>query len=258
MYAHGLIRSRAWKSDDGVPSLIPFLDFINHDSASEACVWSDSKEQHFEVTVDHDYAAGDEIRIRYGKHSNAMLLQNFGFTDFNNSRDFVAVYVKLHPEDKLYARKSDILQGQRRTAEEDNELVSRWNLFKINQVEEDGEGIPVLLRAFARIRVCDSERELDELCKAAVIDGRVGRDRLKNRVKEVAAHVFLYYEISRLIQRYDDHINNLQVPTTQLCGRASSLLRRRLAAEDLLQGELRILKSARDWLGNYCLKICKN
>ncbi|KAL8474372.1 hypothetical protein ACS0TY_031004 [Phlomoides rotata] len=206
----------SWVYEHGV-SLIPFADFLNHDNTSGAYLFGNQHKQHSEVTADHNYDVGDEVRIRYGKFSNAALL------------------------------KFDILHNLRAPSmKEDNEFTSCWNSFKIKQQK----GIHLSLRVFSCILVCKSQQELDGSREEATqSDGRVARYPLKNRVRKIAAHQLLLSKVSQLIEEHNQHIK-LLVPTT-------SDIRRRLA-QDLLQGELRVMKSARDWLANYCFMIRTN
>ncbi|KAL8521746.1 hypothetical protein ACS0TY_012041 [Phlomoides rotata] len=244
--AYQLVQSRAWESPKGV-SLIPFADFLNHDNTSGAYLFGNQHKQHSEVTADRDYAVGDEVRIRYGKFSNAELLLGYGFTLSNTTYDFFQVDLMIPHDDELYTQKFDILHNLRAPSmKKDNEFTLCWNSFKIKQ----RKGIPLSLRAFARILVCKSQQELDDLREEATqSDGRVARYPLKNKVREIAAHQLLLSKVSQLIGKHNQHIK-LLVPTT-------SDLRRRLA-QDLLQGELRVMKSARDWLANYCFMLRTN
>lgn len=251
-YAYQLVKSRAWESHKGV-SLIPFADFLNHNNTSGTYLYGNEHKQHSEVTADVDYAVGDEVLIRYGKFSNATLLLDYGFTLSNNTWDFFQVDLNIPQDDKLYTQKSDILHDLRSPSmREDNEFTSSWNSFKIKQ----GKVIPISLRAFARILVCNSERELDDLREeASQSDGRLARNPLKNKEKEIAAHQLLHSEISQLIDKHNEHIKLLIPTTPYLFGK--SVVRRQLA-QDLLQGELRVMKSARDWLESYCFMIRTN
>lgn len=249
MYAYQLVKSRAWESQKGV-SLIPFADFLNHDHTSGTYLYGDVYKQHSEVTADRDYAVGDEVLIRYGRFSNAALLLDFGFTVSNNSWDVFQVDLNIPQDDKLYTQKSDILHNLRvPNMKEGSEFTSSWNSFKIRQ----GKAIPLRLRAFARILVCKSQQELDGLREeAAQSDGRMARSPFKNKEREIAAHKLLHSKVCQLIEKHNEHIKLLA--STAPDQSMKSVVRRRLA-QDLLQGELRVMNSAREWLVNYCLKI---
>ncbi|KAL8521777.1 hypothetical protein ACS0TY_012071 [Phlomoides rotata] len=242
-HAYGLVRSRAWESSKGV-SLIPFLDFLNHDGNSEARVIVCEHDEYSEVTADRDYAKGEEVLIRYGKISNAALLLCLGFTLSNNKYDFVKLELDVPKDDQLCSQKSDILQCLHTPSmKADDMFVCSWNSFKIKQ----GKGIPRTLRVFARILVCDSQQQLDELReKSTQIDGWLARFPLENKEKEIAAHQFLHSTISELVEEHNEHIKLLEPCTPNI---------KRQLALDLLQGELRVMKSAIDWLENYCLAL---
>ncbi|KAL8536876.1 hypothetical protein ACS0TY_012161 [Phlomoides rotata] len=233
-YAYQLVQSRAWGSSKGA-SLIPFLDFVNHDNTSGAHLFGDEQEQNLVVTAVRDYAKGDEVLIRYGKFSNAALLLRFGFTLSNNTWDFFQVDLNIPQDDDLYSQKSDMLHDLHTPSTKDNdEFTSSWNSFKIKQ----GEAIPLSLRAFARILVCNSQQELDGLREeAAQSDGQLSPYPLKNKEREIAAHKLLYSKVSQLIKKHYEH---LEPTTPDLSG--NCLVRRRLA-KDLLQGELRVMES---------------
>ncbi|KAL8536880.1 hypothetical protein ACS0TY_012163 [Phlomoides rotata] len=259
IYAYQLVKSRAWESGNGVVSLIPFLDFLNHDGNSEARILFDEQKQHSEVIADRDYDAGDDVLIRYGKFSNATLLLSFGFTLSKNTYDFVRIELNVPRDDQLYTQKSSVLYGQRSpNMKEESEFSLSWNSFKLKQIPIDsirGKGIPLLLRAFVRVLVCDSEQELNELMEAAEMDGgRVGRVPLKNTEKEVAAHQLLHDEISKFVERHNQHMTKLI--TTPDVGE-KSVVRRQLA-QHLLRSEVRIMKSACDWLDSYCFMLHAN
>ncbi|EYU22030.1 hypothetical protein ABFS82_01G038100 [Erythranthe guttata] len=256
-HAYGLVTSRAWESSKGV-SLIPFADFFNHDGNSESYVLSDETLKHTEVIADRDFALGEEVRIRYGKFSNATLLLDFGFTVSCNSYDQVHFELNIPQNDRLYKQKLEILDRHfTRSVKDVNVFNSSWNSFTIKEVPGGGrrrrKGVPQSLRAFGRILTCDSEQELNDLVtEAAQNDGRLARFPLKNRDSEIKAHRLLIFEISRLIEEYSNCIKLLVPSCSNLCG--ESVLRWRLAQE-LLTGEVRVLESACAWLENYCSSL---
>uniref|UniRef100_A0A453GX50 SET domain-containing protein n=1 Tax=Aegilops tauschii subsp. strangulata TaxID=200361 RepID=A0A453GX50_AEGTS len=86
MHASALVSSRAWQTSRGV-SLVPFADFLNHDGASDSILVYDEEKDVSEVIADRNYAVGEQVMIRYGKYSNAMLALNFGFTLSRNIYD---------------------------------------------------------------------------------------------------------------------------------------------------------------------------
>ncbi|KAL8521758.1 hypothetical protein ACS0TY_012053 [Phlomoides rotata] len=230
-YAYQLVKSRAWKCERGGVSMIPFADFINHCNTSESDFFSNERRQYSEIVADRDFAAGEEVVMSYGKYANATLLLGFGFTIPHNTNDFDLVNLSNIAQDHNQLCSSDQMLG----------FSPSWNAVKIHEVRSM-EDIPQSLRAFARILACGSQ-----------LDIRAGRDPLENKETEIAAHQFLFDEISKLIDNRDEHVSKLVV----LDSCEKSVIRRQLAV-DLLQGELRVLKSACSCLEDYCLMLRNN
>ncbi|XP_070678444.1 uncharacterized protein [Malus domestica] len=254
MHTYGLVTSRAWGSTKGY-SLIPFADFLNHDGTSESIVLSDDDKQFSEVIADRSYAPGEQVLIRYGKFSNATLLLDFGFTHSYNIHDQVQIQGNIPHDDVLREMKWELLKRHHRPISNDvNCFDSSMDSFTIKEVRSGsgkGKGIPQSLRAFARVLCCTSPQELSDLAKeAAEHDGRLARRPLTNSSREIKAHQMLVSKLTRLAEDYDASIMSLGLVSSPItCGR---LHIRRQMARDLLNGELRILKSASAWLRNYC------
>ncbi|XP_074358475.1 fructose-bisphosphate aldolase-lysine N-methyltransferase, chloroplastic isoform X2 [Apium graveolens] len=251
-HAYGLVSSRAWTSTKGV-SMIPFADFLNHDGISEADVLCDEAKQLSEVIADRNYAPGDQVMIRYGKYSNQTLLLDFGFTLATNVYDQIELDIPHH--DPLRTMKMDLLcRHCTPVLEDDNAFSSCGNSFVIKHVKSGsrkGRGIPQSLRAFARVICSTSSQELGDLAmEAAKIDGRLARQPLQNKKVELQAHQFLLSRLNQLIERYDAAMKALAIRSSLRMSNKVSL--RRKLAQDLLNGELRVLKSAGAWLKNYC------
>ncbi|CAI9273491.1 unnamed protein product [Lactuca saligna] len=252
-HAYTLVESRGWISTRGV-SMIPFADFLNHDGFSETDVLSDDFQQVSEVISDQNYAPGDEILIRYGKFSNARLLLDFGFILPCNKYDQVKVEVNLPEHDHLRSMKLDLLERHTTPVPKDDNALSLGNGFMVMKVKSSsgkGKGIPQSLRAFARVLCCTSSQELQELAmEARQNDGRLARVPFKNRAKELQAHQFLLSRFNHIIENYNAFIQSV---ISDSCSVSLGKDARRVEiAEDLLNGELRILKSASVWLKNYC------
>lgn len=86
--------------------------------------------------------------------------------------------------------------------------------------------------------------------EAAKTDGRLARHPLKESRREFQAHQMLLSHITHLMQKYDVAIKKLDLVNFPSMSNAFAL--RRQMAQDLLTGELRVLKSASTWLKNYC------
>jgi len=91
--------------------------------------------------------------------------------------------------------------------------------------------------------------------EAAQNDGRLARRPLKNESREIEAHQFLLSRINLLIE---EHIMSIQSLDSLTCPvMFGELALRRLMARDLLSGELRVLKSASEWLKYYCTELSR-
>ncbi|KAF5467203.1 hypothetical protein F2P56_017055 [Juglans regia] len=257
MHACALVGSRAWGSSEGL-SLIPFADFLNHDGASESIVFSDDDKQVSEVIADRNYHAGEQVLIRYGKFSNATLMLDFGFSLPYNKQDEVQIQFNVPHHDLLREKKIEFLQRHCTPIAKDvngfNSSVESFTIKEVGSAKGKGKGLPQSLRAFARVLACTTYEELGDLAKeAAQNDGRLARRPLSDRSKEIRAHQMLLSRITQLIEEYNAAIKSL-VPISfpPMC---ETLARRRQMARDLLNGELRILKSASAWLKNYCATL---
>ncbi|XP_015877058.3 fructose-bisphosphate aldolase-lysine N-methyltransferase, chloroplastic isoform X2 [Ziziphus jujuba] len=254
MHAYALVSSRAWGSTKG-ESLIPFADFLNHDGTSEAVVMSDEDKQLSEVIADRDYSPGEQVLIRYGKFSNATLLLDFGFTLPDNIHDQVHIQLNIPHHDPLREMKLEVLQRHHRPIGKDihgiNSSVGSFTIKEVKSASGKGKGIPQSLRAFARVLCCTSSQELRDLAvEAEQTDGRLARRSLKNINREIEAHRFLISQISQLIEDYHTSIESLGPLSSPFV--SGKLALRRKMALDLLNGELRVLRSSYAWLENYC------
>ncbi|KAK8467288.1 hypothetical protein PHAVU_007G007800 [Phaseolus vulgaris] len=257
MHACTLVGSRAWGSTKGL-ALIPFADFLNHDGVSEAIVMSDDDKQCSEIIADRDYAPDEQVLIRYGKFSNATLVLDFGFTVPYNIYDQVKIQFDVPKHDPLHDMKLELLHRNIVPHPKDmKDLTYPLNTFSIKEVKSDrgkGKGLPQSLRALARVLSCTTSQELDDLVEeAAQNDGRLARRPLKDITKEIQAHLMLLSVFIQLIEERNGTITSLgSCHCPPFC---ESLFVRRVMAQDLLFGELRILKSASAWLENYCFSL---
>nr|XP_011469716.1 PREDICTED: ribulose-1,5 bisphosphate carboxylase/oxygenase large subunit N-methyltransferase, chloroplastic isoform X2 [Fragaria vesca subsp. vesca] len=257
MHAYALVTSRAWGSKKGY-SLIPVADFLNHDGTSESIVLSDDDKHFSEVIADRNYTQGEQVLIRYGKFSNATLLLDFGFTLPYNIHDQVRIQVNRPHHDALCDLKLELLKRHHRPINNDvngfNSSVDCFTIKEVRSGSEKGKGIPHSLRAFARVLRCTSCEELSDLAnEAAEHDGRLARRPLTNRSREIEAHQMLMEVLTQLAEDCDASIKSLgPVSSPAMCERLS--LRTQMA-RDLLNGEIRILNSARAWLLHYCTTL---
>ena len=74
-----LVLSRMWNDPQMHGRvMVPFLDSLNHDETA-ATVSFFEYAQGSGMHAEHTYSAGDEVFVSYGQHSNAQLLQDYGF-----------------------------------------------------------------------------------------------------------------------------------------------------------------------------------
>ncbi|RID47153.1 hypothetical protein BRARA_I03773 [Brassica rapa] len=255
MYAYTLVGSRAWETSRGI-SLIPFADFMNHDGLSASIVLTDEDNQLSEVTADRDYSPGDEVLIRYGEFSNATLMLDFGFTLPYNTHDEVQIQMDIPNDDPLCNMKLGLLQTHyTRSVKDINIFHSSYDTFTIKEVKSaTGKGIPQSLRAFARLLSCTSPQELNDLSKEAELnDGRLARLPFKDRSRELEAHKIILAHINSLIVDHSVCIKELGASNFRF--ESQRLTVRRQMARELIFGELRVLRSAAEWLIHYCTNL---
>ncbi|XP_045792602.1 ribulose-1,5 bisphosphate carboxylase/oxygenase large subunit N-methyltransferase, chloroplastic isoform X1 [Trifolium pratense] len=257
MHACAQVGSRAWGSTKGL-SLIPFADFLNHDGTSEAIVMSDDNKQCSEVIADCDYVPGEQVLIRYGKFSNATLMLDFGFTIPYNIYDQVQIQCDIPKLDPLRDIKLELLQQYFvPPTKVEKGLKYSVNSFTIKEVKSaggKGKGVPQSLRALARVLTCTTPQELNYLVmEAAQTDGRLARRSLQDMNREIQAHKILSSLFIQLIEERNATITSLDSCDSSSLGERLPI--RRQMAQDLLHGELRILKSASAWLENYCFSL---
>ncbi|XP_078445421.1 SET domain-containing protein isoform X3 [Wolffia australiana] len=230
------------------------FDFLNHDGNSENVLMSNEDSETSEVISARDYAAGEQVLIRYGKFPNATLLLDFGFTLKDNKYDQVQISMDVPQDDPLYSVKCELLQKHCMPRLENGTSKHDRGTFTIKEVKVvhgSGKGIPPALRAFVRVLSANSLDELEEMnVEASENDGRLARRPLKNRTREITGHRILLSQITSMIQRYDVSLQSLRYVAIAP-GRSEWPCRIEMA-RDLLSGELRVLKSAYSWLCNYC------
>lgn len=239
---------------------VPFAYFLNHNGVFEVVLLNDEVKQTSEVIADQNYAPGKQVLIRYGKFPNSTLLLDFGFTLPYNSFDQVQVQINIPQDDHLCLVKMELLHKYSiRGVRNSRSLGSLQHSFIIKEVRRDrktGRHILQRLRAFARVLCADSIEELQDMeVEAAQTDGRLARNPLKNINMEIKSHQLLLSLITDLIQDYDDAIKTLKLVDDN-CS-SGKFAKRKIMAQDLLSGELRVLKSASAWLNNYCSTLSR-
>uniref|UniRef100_A0ACD5XF66 Uncharacterized protein n=1 Tax=Avena sativa TaxID=4498 RepID=A0ACD5XF66_AVESA len=226
MHAAALVSSRAWKTSRGVSLVI----------------------------ADRNYSVGEQVRIRYGKYSNATLELNFGFTLSRNIYDQAHICIDMPEQDPLYKKKLDIWQ-KHRTPKSERMCSSGCTKtsFAIKEVKYSGDkgtGIPQILRAFVRVFYSTSTEELEEMAmETAENDGRLARHPLKHLEREIHAHRMLLFHLDNMIQGHSTAIKQLEIVDA---ASRSMLPFRKEMAKDILAGELQVLRSAHAWVTKYC------
>eukprot|EP00250_Pteridium_aquilinum_P014189 c21832_g1_i4 orf=157-1884(+) len=219
-HAYAVVNSRAWGVDEGnTVGLVPFVDFFNHDGSCQSFLSFDNEYEYAEVLADRDYTYGEQVFINYGKFGNDILAVTFGFTLEFNPYDQVEVWMGLSQRDVLRKMKLQLLHSH---------------------------GMPTI-RGFGEL--ISLERQASEL------DGRLARQPFKDVHKELQAMVLLLARVESLIQDYVGAILALEMAEFCKLNRKSVPRIRRKMAEDILDGELRILRSAANWLKHHCIAL---
>ncbi|CAO2167886.1 unnamed protein product [Urochloa humidicola] len=254
MHACALVSSRAWRTSNGV-SLIPFADFLNHDGRSNSLLLYDEKKDVSEVVADRNYAVCEQVMIRYGKYSNAVLALNFGFTLSRNIYDKVETWVDMPDQDLFYMEKLDTWLRHHGPKSEDmfscNYTKASFVIKEVKFCRDKAVGVPQILRAFFRVFYATSLEELEDMSReAARGDGRLARRPLENREREIHAHSMLLLHLDNEIQGYFTAIEQLEI-ANDTASQSMQPFRKQMA-KDLLVGELHVLQSSRAWIAIYC------
>ncbi|GFR50920.1 hypothetical protein Agub_g13239 [Astrephomene gubernaculifera] len=107
LHVVSLLSSRTFSLRDGVLSMIPLLDMVNHDSRDENYV--DAKDGGYRLIAGRDLAAGEEVTISYGSLRSDELLLFYGFLDTVTSppqllatdhRNYTGRFFELQPQEE--------------------------------------------------------------------------------------------------------------------------------------------------------------
>ncbi|KAI5066149.1 hypothetical protein GOP47_0018773 [Adiantum capillus-veneris] len=261
VHAYAVVNSRAWGIDEGnTVGLVPFVDFFNHSTSCQSFLSFDKEYKYAEVLADRGYNCGAQVFINYGNYGNDVLAEKFGFTVEDNPNDQVEFWMGLSQLDALYNTRLELLQSHGMP------MVPRFsgpddcgNFFPIREVKTingRGKGIPHSLRALARVLCANSDKELIDMAKqASQLDGRLARQPFKDVRKELEAMMLLLTRLDSLIQDHVGAISALEVASFFNVNQGSVLCTRRKMALDILNGEVRILCSATNWLKNHCTAL---
>lgn len=260
-HAYAVVNSRAWGVDEGnTVGLVPFVDFFNHDAHCQSFLSFDNEYEYAEVIADRDYTAGEQVSINYGKFGNDVLAVTFGFTLEYNPYDQVEVWMGLSRRDVLRKAKLQLLHSHGMlTLSGFGDFDGGGNAFLIKEVKTikgRGKGIPQPMRAFARVLCASSNEELVDMAReASEFDGRLARQPLKDIHKELQAMVLLLARVESLIQDHSSAILALEMADYCRMNRKPVPSIRREMAEEILGGELRVLRSAANWLKHHCIDL---
>ncbi|MCO5604034.1 hypothetical protein L7F22_058191 [Adiantum nelumboides] len=227
---------------------------LNHPYCQESLKGVKAKE-YFEF-----HSSGEEVFINYGNYGNAMLAEKFGFTVEHNPNDQVEVWMGLFQHDALYNLKLELLQSHGMPMlPKFGGSVYCGNYFPIREVKATkgrGKGIPQSLHALARVLCAVSDEELIDMARqAAETDGRLARQPFKDNQKELQAMMILVMHLDFVIRDYVAAIAALQVASFCNVETGSVTGIRRKIVEDILDGEVRILRAATNWLKHYCIAL---
>lgn len=97
-HGYALVCSRAWMIEDlDHISMIPFVDFFNHDGGSISHLSFDKQAGLAYIDADRDYEPGEQVLISYGDAPNGTLALDFGFTLAENQHDQVRSPLAFDP-----------------------------------------------------------------------------------------------------------------------------------------------------------------
>ncbi|CAF4410308.1 unnamed protein product [Rotaria sp. Silwood2] len=107
-----LVWSRILDLPENEPlSLVPFIDFANHNLNANARWFIDDETHNLILRSERTLNLDEEITINYGLKSNEELLYLYGFTLSNNPNDRVTLPVSLLPDDILLEDKLQLIQS---------------------------------------------------------------------------------------------------------------------------------------------------
>ncbi|KAK1630766.1 hypothetical protein QYE76_005081 [Lolium multiflorum] len=128
LWAFGVLRSRVFPELRGDKlALIPFADLINHsdDITSKEPCWEIKgkgflgRDVVFSLRTPLEFKSGEQVYVQYDlDKSNAELALDYGFTEWNSSRDSYTLTLEISESDPFYGDKLDIaeLNGMGETA----------------------------------------------------------------------------------------------------------------------------------------------
>ncbi|CAF1113429.1 unnamed protein product [Rotaria sordida] len=106
-----LVWSRILDLPENEPlSLVPFIDFANHNLNASARWFIDDETHNLILRSERKLNPDEEITINYGLKSNEELLYLYGFTLSNNPNDRITLPVNLLPDDILLEDKLQLIQ----------------------------------------------------------------------------------------------------------------------------------------------------
>ncbi|KAH0910910.1 LOW QUALITY PROTEIN: hypothetical protein HID58_034231 [Brassica napus] len=198
-------------------------DFMNHDGLSASIVLTDEDNQL------------SEVLIRYGEFSNATLMLDFGFTLPYNTHDEVQIQMDIPNDDPLRNMNLGLLQTHyTRSGSE------------ISYRERNSSVSPSILHVFSLVPLL----KLNDLSKEAEQnDGRLARLPFKDRSRELEAHKIILAHINSLIVDHSVCIKELGASNFRFESQRLTM------ARELIFGELRVLRSAAEWLIHYCTNL---
>jgi hypothetical protein len=222
----GLPKRRAKLTADDCYCMCPFTDYFNH---SDSGCDPQLSPTGYTVTADRAYAAGEEVFVTYGSHSNDFLLTEYGFIlPGKNKHDAIPLDPLLLP----------LLDKEHVAALKEDGFYANYTLF----VGEKEERVCYRTQAVLRLLVLDTKRY------AAFVSGDDDGARDQPRLNEYLAGVLVKY--SRKIVDIIEDVEGLdlrrdveQAEEGVVEGQRETLVKRWKQIRDIVNSGIQFLES---------------
>lgn len=163
-YSQLLSRMVRLESDDGLLSLVPWADMLNHSTSCNAHIDWDPQSKAVVLRTDRDYDQGEQVYASYGNRSSGELLLSYGFVPAlgTNPYDMAKLKLCVDPRDPMAEAKEALLEELGLGFEES---------FPVRI-----DGIPDVLLKYARLVAAEGKNREDlmTLGKSLLFDARNG------------------------------------------------------------------------------------
>lgn len=225
--AHARLPKRRPKlTADDCYCMCPFIDYFNH---SDAGCDPQLSENGYTVTADRAYAAGEEVFITYGSHTNDFLLTEYGFIlPASNKHDAIPLDDLLLP----------LLEKEQVDALKEDSFYANYTLYG----KERDETVCYRTQSVLRLLVLDAKRY------AAFVSGDDDGARDQGRVNRYLAGVLTKY--SRKIADIIEHVEGLDLGQDSekaekgvVEGQRETVLKRWKQIRDMVNNAIQTLES---------------